>query len=222
MTSGQEYIVTCWHCGGSFDAIEAPFCHHSDPTKICPFCIKCFCDAPRQYKDSFIKNSPRDLLEEKMILQGGGDFKLGSLLVKAGKITKIQLDQAVEEQKTGKKRLGEVLKSMGLITEGELQMALTDQNALETINLKNFEVNPLLIDKLGKEFCLQFRMVPIECVQTGREVILRLAVSTRHDFFRLKSAPQLEPFVLIPYLADPVQIQNLLEEIKDEEMFILK
>lgn len=221
MSGGKEYIVTCWHCGGAFDALESAFCSHGDPTKICPFCIQCFCDATQEYKDQFIKNSPKDLLEEKVTLQQG-DLKLGSLLVKAGKVTKEQLDKAIEIGRVKEKRLGEVLRIMGLLTEQELQMFLNDQKALEEIDLKNFELNRELVEILGKKMLLYFRMVPLEIVQTDREKILRLAVGSGDDFYRLKGSPALDKYVLIPYLADPKQVAGLLEEIEDEEMLVLK
>jgi hypothetical protein len=59
MGNGEEYIVLCWHCQASYNAFEVPFCSHNDPTKVCPFCLKCFCNAPAQYKTDFIRKSPK-------------------------------------------------------------------------------------------------------------------------------------------------------------------
>ena len=41
------YPVTCWNCLGEFDALGAVWCSDDpkSPTKLCPFCLHCFCDA---------------------------------------------------------------------------------------------------------------------------------------------------------------------------------
>jgi len=222
MGNEVEYIVVCWHCGAPFDAMEAGFCNHNDPTKICPFCLNCFCDAPQKYKLDFIKGCPAPLLAERIVLKQGGELKLGELLIKAGKITREQLDRAFEGQQIHKKRLGEMLILMGLITEGDLRMFLVDQKAVDTIDLENFEIDFSLIEELGKEFCLNYRLIPIECLQTDKEKILRFASASKDDLNRIKLAKELKQYVLIPYLADKQKVKSLLEEIEDEDLLVLK
>ena len=218
----DEYIVCCWHCGAAFNAFEVPFCTHMDATKICPFCLKCSCDAPEQYKKKFTQNCPKKLLEEKISQQEGKELKLGEILIKAGKISEDQLNTAIERQKTGKRPLGEIFMMMGLITYNELKMVLVDQRELAFINLDKFEVDFPLVEKVGKKFCLHYRFVPLEYVKMDNQNILRFAIANKADLYRLKLVKGLKDIVLVPYLADKKKIELLLEEIRDQDFLVLK
>ncbi len=45
-------MVACWNCLGEFDAAAAVWCSDEPrtPTKVCPFCLRCFCAATGEYK----------------------------------------------------------------------------------------------------------------------------------------------------------------------------
>jgi len=218
----DEYIVYCWHCGAAFDAFEVPFCTHMDATKICPFCLKCSCDAPEQYKKEFTQNCPKKLLEEKISQQEGKELKLGEILIKAGKISEEQLNIAIEKQKIENRPLGEIFIMMGLITYAELKMILVDQRELAFINLDKFEINFKLVEKVGKKFCLHYKFIPLEYVKMNNQKILRFAIGDKADLYRLKLVKGLKDIVLVAYMADKQKIDLLLEEIRDQDLLVLK
>jgi hypothetical protein len=218
----DEYIVCCWHCGAAFNAFEVPFCTHMDATKICPFCLKCSCDAPEEYKKKFTENCPKKLLEEKISQQEGKELKLGEILIKAGKISEDQLNIAIERQKIEKRPLGEIFMMMGIITYNELEMVLVDQRELAFINLDKFELDFPLVEKVGKKFCLHYKFVPLEYVKMNNQKILRFAIGDKADLYRLKLVKGLKDIVLVPYLADKKKIELLLEEIRDQDLLVLK
>lgn len=220
--ASDEYIVCCWHCGAAFNAFEVPFCTHMDPTKICPFCLKCSCDAPEQYKKDFTQNCPTKLLEEKISQQEGKELKLGEILIKAGKISEEQLNIAIERQKLEKRPLGEIFIMMGVITYDELEMILVDQRELAFINLDKFEVDFSLVEKVGKKFCLHYKFVPLEYVKMDNQKILRFAIGDKADLYRLKLVKGLKDIVLVAYMADKKKIELLLEEIRDQDLLVLK
>jgi hypothetical protein len=222
MESKQEYIINCWHCGAVYDAIEANFCNHDDPTKTCPFCLQCFCDAPINIRNQFIRNSPKELLEEKIRFQEGADDKLGELLIKRGKITELQLSNAIQKQAIEKKQLGEILIEMNLVTENELRVFLSDQKEFDEFDFSKFLLNYDLIDELGRQFCLGYQFIPLELVEDNDEKIFRFVVSSKEDFKRLKASPRLEGHVLIPYLGDQETIHQLLREIRDGDVLVLE
>lgn len=222
MGSREEYIVCCWHCGAAFNAFEAPFCTHLDATNICPFCLKCSCDAPEQYKKDFTKNCPKKLLEEKISQQEGKDLKLGEILIKAGKISEDQLNTAIEKQKLVKRPLGEIFLNMKVITYDELEMILVDQRELAFINLDKFELDFALVEKVGKKFCLYYKFVPLEYVKMDDQKILRFAIADKANLYRLKLVKGLKDIVLVAYMADKQKIDALLEEIKDHDIKVLK
>jgi len=222
MGNGEEFLVNCWHCGAQFNAYEAPFCNHVDASKVCPFCLQCSCDAPPKYKEDFIRNCPKKMFEEKISRQEGRDLKLGEILLNAGKINETQLNTAIKDQSISKKPLGEILMSMGLITDEELKIILVDQKDMTKLNLDKFEVDFNLVDRIGKKFCLHYRIIPIEFVKMDKQKILRFVVGSKEDLHRIKLIDALKNIVLVPYLADPEKVNALLEEIKSEDILILK
>lgn len=66
-------------------------------------------------------------LEDAVKAAAGVRLLLGELLLKAGKITREQLNEALAEQRRSGERLGEVLVRKGLLSENELDVALAFQ-----------------------------------------------------------------------------------------------
>ena len=102
-------------------------------------------------------------------------------MVKAGKISIEQLDTALDKQRIVNKKLGEVLIMMSLITPDELQLYLLNQNSIEKIDLKNVSVDTGLIFQIGKEFCLDQKIVPIEIQEIAGGHVLRFAFYSVND-----------------------------------------
>jgi type II secretory ATPase GspE/PulE/Tfp pilus assembly ATPase PilB-like protein len=217
MIMADSYIVRCWHCMTEFDAVLAADCSHSTPTKICPFCLKCFCNATDEYKKKYVKNCPRDLLTEYNAARDSLYLKIGEILVKAGKISIEQLGTALDKQRIVNKKLGEVLIMMSLITPDELQLYLLNQKSIEKIDLKNISVDSGLIFQIGKEFCLDQKIVPIEIQEIAGGQVLRFAFYSVNDLPKLKKRGELQKFKLIPYLAQKEEIENLLKNLENTE-----
>jgi len=213
----NSYIVKCWHCMTEFDAAAAGDCSHSTPTKICPFCLKCFCNASEDYKKKFMKNCPKELLAESGEARNSLYLKIGEILIKAGKISIEQLDTALDKQRIVNKKLGEILIMMSLITPDELQLYLLNQKSIEKIDLKNIAVDTGLIFQIGKEFCLDQKIVPIEIQEIAGGHVLRFAFYSVNDLPQLKKRGELQKFKLIPYLAQKEEIENLLKNLENTE-----
>jgi len=213
----SEYRVICWFCTAEFNALDAPFCNHTDLTKICPFCLHCSCDAPNNYQKKFWENGPKELLEEKLIVENKSSFKLGEILIRAGKITKAQLKEAIEKQKVLKKRLGEVIVMMDLVTPDELQLYLVDQKIIEEIDLKKKRIDFKLIEKIGVDFCVLFEVIPLEEFFIDEHPFLRLAVLSKEKLNQIKKHERVKNYTVIPYMAKIEDIEVLLKKITREE-----
>ena len=218
----EGYIVKCWHCMTEFDAATAADCSHSSPTKICPFCLKCFCNASEDYKKKYVKNCPKGLLAGDSSVRDALFLKIGEILVKAGKISGVQLDKALDKQRILNKKLGEVLIMMSLITPDELQLYLLNQKSIEKIDLKNFSLDAGLVSQVGKEFCLGQKIIPIEIQEVTGGRVLRFAFYSLNELPGLKKHGELQNFKLIPYLAQKDEIESLLKvlESSDKEIRI--
>jgi type IV pilus assembly protein PilB len=126
--SPERYLVSCWNCLGEFDALNAVWCSDDpkNPTKLCPFCFRCFCSASERYKQEFWRQAPQRLKDDLNTL-GRSKDKLGDILIRMKKITTPQLLEALLEQKNTDKRLGEVLTARGLVTADDISAALKSQ-----------------------------------------------------------------------------------------------
>ncbi len=217
-----EFVVHCWFCTCEFNAYEASFCNHIDPSFICPFCLKCGCDTPDDYKNKILQSYPQDLLEQKLLLESRTSLKLGEILVRAGKISREHLLSAIDAQKTYKKRIGQIFITMNLITEDELTLYLLEQKGIEKVDLKDYELDLKLVDKLGKHFCLAQKIIPLELYRLNENVILRFVLYSPQDFVRIRKIGRLKHITLIPHTSDRKDIERLLRQILDYEVLVLK
>jgi hypothetical protein len=149
-------------------------------------------------------------------------LKLGEILIKAVKISEDQLNIAIERQQLLKRPLGEIFMMMGLITHHELEMILVDQRDIAFINLDKFKIDYALVEKVGKKFCLHYKFIPLEYVKIDMQKILRFAIGDKANLYQLKLVKGLKDIVLVPYMADKKKIDALLEEMKDQDILVLK
>lgn len=121
----EIYLVGCWNCLGEFDAAGAVWCSDDPkaPTKLCPFCFRCFCAASERYKQEFWRRAPLRLQEELATLQKSKD-RLGDVLIRMKRLTTPQLLDALVEQRETNKRLGEILVARALVKPEDIADAL--------------------------------------------------------------------------------------------------
>ena len=62
------YVVDCWSCSNRFDALTAEWCSclATERTLVCRGCGKCFCDAPRSWKQKFWSDAPKEMWDAKL------------------------------------------------------------------------------------------------------------------------------------------------------------
>ena len=67
-SSASSYYVDCPACGTSFNALSVPWCSclATERTLVCSGCGKCFCKAPRAYRQKFWSEAPPALWEAKL------------------------------------------------------------------------------------------------------------------------------------------------------------
>jgi type IV pilus assembly protein PilB len=135
--SPEHYLVSCWNCLGEFDALNAVWCSDDakNPTKLCPFCFRCFCAASERYKQEFWRQAPQRLKDELNTL-GKSKDKLGDILIRMKKLTTPQLLEALVEQRNTGRRLGEILKERSLVSEEDIAAALKSQGVSPLVDTK--------------------------------------------------------------------------------------
>ncbi len=126
--TSQAYVVRCWNCLNDFEAIEAVWCNCDprNPTKLCPFCLQCFCPADDGYKTNFWELAPDTLKEEEAILERSQD-RLGEILIRNQKLTTPELLRALMEQKRTGDLLGKILVEKGWVSQSDIDGGLRYQ-----------------------------------------------------------------------------------------------
>ncbi len=136
----SSYLTTCWNCLGEFDALSAVWCSDDpkNPSKLCPFCFRCFCDANEKYKREFWLRAPQRLQDELSTLSKSKD-RLGDVLIRMKKLTTPQLLDALNEQKQTGRKLGEILTERGLVKPDDIQSALRSQGVTQLSDTRGVE-----------------------------------------------------------------------------------
>ena len=137
------YVVSCWNCLGEFEALGAVWCSDDpkNPTKLCPFCLRCFCDASAEYKQEFWRKAPAQLVEEVQTL-GKSQDRLGDVLIRMKKLTTPQLLDALVEQRETGHRLGEILIARAFVTREDIDAALRSQGVTRLTDTGGAEAGP--------------------------------------------------------------------------------
>ncbi len=225
MEEKREYKISCWNCGATFNVFESTFCCHSDPTPLCLFCYKCYCDATDEYKTDVYINSPPEFRKLKKRMVGGIEMRLGEQLVEIGKITPANLSYAIEKQPELGLKLGEVLVKFGFISDEELKIFLLDQKTINSVELGLMLPDPLLVEKIGAKLCLKFGIIPIELTEIDNKKILKFAINDKNDVSNIRLCEELSDYILLPSVGKEEEMNILLGKVKAikevEDMLIL-
>ncbi|MDP8224110.1 MAG: type IV-A pilus assembly ATPase PilB [Candidatus Lernaella stagnicola] len=92
---------------------------------------------------------------------GGGEDKLGEILVREDLISPEQLETALAEQKVSGGRLSYHLSRLGYLEESELADILSRQYNVPSINLSEFEIDPEVIKLISRDIVEKYKVIPI-------------------------------------------------------------
>jgi len=98
---------------------------------------------------------------------------LGELLVERGILTRPQVQEAVDHQKTAGGLFGEVLVKLGYATEENIAQALTTQYGFPYLPLANYEIDTEVIKTVPENVCRQFCLIPIDKI--GKSLTLAMS-----------------------------------------------
>jgi type II secretory ATPase GspE/PulE/Tfp pilus assembly ATPase PilB-like protein len=211
------YVVSCWNCLGEFEATGAVWCSDDpkNPTKLCPFCLRCFCDASAEYKQEFWRRAPPQLVEEVQTL-GKSQDRLGDVLIRMKKITTPQLLDALVEQRETGQRLGEILIARCFVTREDVDSALRSQGTTRLNDTTAGDAGPAYWQQSTPDGVLDYLLV-LGARKRASDVSLtpeaeQIAVRYRIDGFSFRVEPiprsfedSLERAVFAMFSLDPVR-----------------
>ena len=89
-------------------------------------------------------------------------IRLGEVLVSQKAISQEQLKLGLEEQKRSGRKLGRVLVDLGFVSEERIAQALARQLNLAFVNLKQFNFNRSVVQRLPEAAARRFRAIALE------------------------------------------------------------
>jgi type IV pilus assembly protein PilB len=144
--------------------------------------------------------------------------KLGEILVRAHLLSTEQLLSALGQQNQTGKKLGELFVELGNLTAEELDYFLNLQNnpPPEELNLKVVNINA--IEKLGAQFCVARKVIPIlEAVPVGNRIFQPIAMVQRNDIATWELVAKKLQCHPIPFYYNSEQIINILQHLHRQE-----
>ncbi len=112
---------------------------------------------------------------------------IGRVLMKMGLLTRENIHQCLEIQKTRQKEghktvpIGEIFVELGLVDEKQLHIALAAQRGMEFINLAEMDVPPSALEKLSPQMAKTYHVLPIEFKADTNELVVAV---DKADSFR--------------------------------------
>ena len=87
--------------------------------------------------------------------------RIGELLLKEKRITPDQLQEALNYQKANGGKLGFNLVKLGFVKDEELTALLSKQYGVPSINLAQFEIDPVVIKLIPAETAQKYQIIPL-------------------------------------------------------------
>jgi type IV pilus assembly protein PilB len=88
-------------------------------------------------------------------------LKIGEILVAQGAITEVQLNQALQQQRSRRVKVGEALILAGALDEVTLFRALAKQAGLPFVDLDKGKIAPAVAGRIPKDTAVRLRVVPL-------------------------------------------------------------
>ncbi len=209
----EEYLVQCWYCLGEFDAGAAVWCgcDPKNPTKLCPYCLQCFCRASEEYRNRFFQYAPASLLAERSSLRKIKD-RLGELLVRAQLLTVEDLLVALNKQSVAGSMLGQVLIEDKVISQEELDIFLQMQGVPVPNQFSEEYVDVEMLQRLHPEFCLQKKILPLRVFHGSSRSFLALVMTNPGDLGTIDIVGRKTEMFIVPFYAEEFAVTAFLKD----------
>ena len=156
--------------------------------------------------------------------------RLGRVLTKLGKVTRDQVHEALQLQKTRREPIGQLLIQLGYVTEEDVLAALAGQAGMRMVHVKADEISAEAIKALPAETARTYQVIPISFDEGSRRITI--AMKSPDNFravddlrllmgFKVEAvvAPSKEIDAVISkrYASDGESIATLLDEAGSSE-----
>jgi type IV pilus assembly protein PilB len=159
--------------------------------------------------------------------------ELGEMLVKAGKISRDQLEKALELEKKGENKLGHILVKMGAIQdEHELSEFIGRQLNIGALRLSDIELNPEVVKLIPSDIARKFNVIAVS--KLGRTLVVAISDPSNIyvlDAIKFITGCSIQPVIspekaiqkaIDSYYKESSGIDEILKGLKDEDLEIVE
>ncbi|MBL9031870.1 MAG: Flp pilus assembly complex ATPase component TadA [Phycisphaerae bacterium] len=136
--------------------------------------------------------------------------KLGRVLTKMGKVTREQVHEALEIQKTRRVPIGQLLVELGYCNQTDVAAALAGQAGMAYVDLTGIEISDQVRDTIPSENVHAYQVVPIEYNPTSRR--LKIAMKSADNFRAVDDLRLLMGFNVEAVVGDSALIDGLIKK----------
>jgi type IV pilus assembly protein PilB len=134
--------------------------------------------------------------------------RFGESLIRSGKITEEQLQEALRKQKTDGGRLGAVLMKMGLLEEPELVEALSRHFGVPSVDLDGVEIDEAILKIIPADIARKYTILPVS--KAGATVTLAMIDPT--NVFAMDDVKFMTGYRVEPVVAAEDQIKSAIDQ----------
>ena len=136
------------------------------------------------------------------------NLRLGELLLYAGKISREQLNEAIEIQKTKNMKLGEIIVSEGWLKPEEIVEALERQLGFPEVDLSKYEINSNVATLIPESIVKKYKLIAID----KKDDKLIVAMVDPLNFFAIDDIKLYTKMNVIPCLAISADLEKVIEK----------
>ena len=134
--------------------------------------------------------------------------QLGRVLMKMGKCTREQYQEALAFQKSKGGALGRILIDLGYIKDQDLNIALAAQKGYEFHNVEGFKPDPKVLAAVPAQMALTSKILPIEFNAATKS--LTVVMANQENFRALDDLKQLMGYTVTAKIGDSEAIERLV------------
>jgi type IV pilus assembly protein PilB len=132
--------------------------------------------------------------------------RLGRILIKMGRATRDQVEEALNLQKDRRAPIGQLLIELGYIAQSDLNIALAAQAGMETVDLDDIDIEQEVIHLIPSEMAQVYNVVPLFYDKESNE--LTVALKSPENFGALDDLRLLMGFNVKAMVAPEEQIDK--------------
>ncbi len=134
--------------------------------------------------------------------------RIGRALTKLGKVTRDQVQEALQLQKTRKEPLGQLLVGLGYITEADVTAGIAGQAGMRMVEIDEEAIPAAAIEALPAETANTYQIVPLEYEEGTRSITI--AMKSPDNFRAVDDLRLLMGFKVVAVVAPAEQIDKVL------------